>query len=211
MSESYGLKSALPDARLGVIDEGVCRMKDEIDAWMMIADELGEKDFEAREQLREVVSALGEPRAFALLERVIAIEDAGGERLPDSARRRTPGGVFFRLARKDLPRDSVQRVFFGKGRGGSQSGKQPSAPPPRLIEKPRPRRRIVEVEPVRSVPAAPAESGEFAIASHVQAAREAIDVALKPLSQEQRRQLLEEFQGKLEREVAPVRKRGGRR
>lgn len=205
-------------------------MKDENEAWAMIADELGEKDFEAREQLREVVRALGEGRAFALLERVIAIEDAGGERVPDGGRRRTPGGIFFRMARKSLPRDAQQRIFFGKGKGGS--GPKPAAEKPTaekasaarpktpglksasvldkpavqgsapIAEKPRARRRIVEVEAPPSAHVASSESGEsgeYAIASLVQSARDTIAVALEPLSVSQRRQLLEEFQAKGER------------
>jgi hypothetical protein len=212
-------------------------MKDENEAWAMIADELGEKDFEAREQLREVVRELGEGRAFALLERVIAIEDAGGERVPDGGRRRTAGGIFFRMARKSLPRDAQQRIFYGKGKGGSGakpatekptaekgSGARPkttglksvsaldkpvvqgSAP---IVEKPRARRRIVEVEAPPSahvahgVSAASGESGEYAIASLVQSARDTIAVALEPLSVSQRRQLLEEFQAKGERATSP--------
>lgn len=196
-------------------------MKDDLEAWIMIADELGEKDFAAREQLKEVVAALGEPAAFALLERVLAIEDAGGERLADGVRRRTAGGVFFRMARQKLPRDAIQRIFFGKGRGGvgARGVGAPSAPAPgapasaaghdRPIAPPLPRarRRVVEVAKPRGAPVTPAESGEFAVASQLDVARATIEHALEPLTQAQQRTLLEELQSKLERAATPARRR----
>jgi hypothetical protein len=175
-------------------------MKEDLDASAMIAKELGESGFEACRQITEIVEVLGQSEAFALLDRVIDIEDEGGWRVPDGSRRRTPGGIFFRLAREKLPREATQRIFFGKGRGGSTpKAATPSAAEDRSAA--RPRRRIVEVEPSRR-PSKPAAKSEFPkLVTDVDSVRARIEKALIGLSLEEQRGLLVEFIDQLPRAV----------
>src|SRR5215212_6464378 len=53
--------------------------------------------------IRRIVIAIGEDRARALLEQVLAIEAAGGQMTLDGTRRKTPGGVFISTARAQAP------------------------------------------------------------------------------------------------------------
>src|SRR5215212_10535906 len=53
--------------------------------------------------IRRIVMAIGEERARALLEQVLAIEAAGGQMTLDGTRRKTPGGVFISTARAQTP------------------------------------------------------------------------------------------------------------
>jgi phosphorylated adapter RNA export protein len=79
-----------------------------------IADQLGETEALPRRQIRRAVRALGEERARALLAEALAIEAVGGELLPDGSRRRTPGGVFFRLVRGAAsPTERAAIVWIG--------------------------------------------------------------------------------------------------
>lgn len=61
-----------------------------------LAAQLGEQEQAA---LQVVVKALGSEPALALLQETLSVEANGGMMLPDGSRRRTPGGVFFFLAR----------------------------------------------------------------------------------------------------------------
>ena len=63
------------------------------------------------ELLSAVAGEIGMDRFEALLQETLAIEDAGGMMLGDGSRRRTPGGVFFFLARKAMTGAQRQRVF----------------------------------------------------------------------------------------------------
>jgi hypothetical protein len=81
-----------------------------------IADQLGETEAEPRRQIRRAVRALGEERAQALLAEALAIEAGGGELLPDGSRRRTPGGVYFRLVRAQFSPAEARAIFWGGGR-----------------------------------------------------------------------------------------------
>ena len=51
--------------------------------------------------LRAVIAQIGEERTRTHLAAALAIEAAGGELTVEQNRRRTPGGVFFRLVRAD--------------------------------------------------------------------------------------------------------------
>ncbi len=64
-----------------------------------IADTLDEHAPGPRAQIARVVRVLGIERAQAFLEQALAVEQNGGMLLPDGSRRRTPGGVFFKLVR----------------------------------------------------------------------------------------------------------------
>lgn len=69
------------------------------DAVNEIASELGETDIMARKQIAHVIFHEGVNGARALLKRTLEIEAQGGMLTGDNSRRRTPGGVFFYLAR----------------------------------------------------------------------------------------------------------------
>ena len=99
-------------------------------------------------QIRMVVKSLGAAKALQLLAETQQIEQGGGMMVPDGSRRRTPGGVFFALARKRLPKGDRMRIF-GLPQG-QQKPVPPEAPPESVIrplsEVPaRARRRLVEV------------------------------------------------------------------
>ena len=73
-----------------------------------IAAELGETEAQPLTHIARIVRTLGEERALALLARAETVEAQGGLRLPDG-RRRTKGGVFFRLAREETsPQERAQ-------------------------------------------------------------------------------------------------------
>ena len=76
-----------------------------------IADSLAETEELPRSQIAKVTKVLGREETLALLREVERIEAAGGLLVPDGSRRRTPGGVFFHLARQKLPRPVRFRIF----------------------------------------------------------------------------------------------------
>src|SRR5215217_2330606 len=90
-----------------------------------IADRLGETEDLPRRQIRRAVRAFGEERARALLAETLAIEAAGGELLPDGRRRRTPGGIFFRLVRGAASREEYAAIFWAGGDGRRQAAVPP--------------------------------------------------------------------------------------
>jgi len=76
-----------------------------------IVTALNESADRPRSQIAAIVQALGEEAALAILVEANAIERAGGMMLPDQSRRRTPGGVFFALARKRLTPEDRDAIF----------------------------------------------------------------------------------------------------
>ncbi len=54
-------------------------------------------------QITRVVERLGNERALQFLEEALQIEDEGGMSTSDEKRRRTPGGVYLYLIRKQIP------------------------------------------------------------------------------------------------------------
>lgn len=74
----------------------------------MIARQLGETKKQTISQLYEIVKILGPDQAMVLLAETKRIEANGGMLVLSGKRRRTPGGVFLRLARESgllPPRD----------------------------------------------------------------------------------------------------------
>jgi PHAX RNA-binding domain len=69
--------------------------------------------------LREVLRTVGPARCAALLAETLQVEAQGGLRTMDGTRRRTPGGVFFRLTKERATPEERRRLF------------PPPAPPPR--------------------------------------------------------------------------------
>ena len=75
-----------------------------------IAAALGETAAQPLRHIAAIVRVLGAERALALLEQALAVEARGGMLLPDGTRR-TPGGVFFRLAREQATPDERARIW----------------------------------------------------------------------------------------------------
>jgi hypothetical protein len=114
-----------------------------------IAKALGETDEVPLFQITGVVRVLGEETAQKLLAETLETEKNGGMMLPDGSRKRTPGGVFFFLARQKLSQADKLAIF--------RPPKEPKAPSSSSGGENRfPRRRVIDVAPAR--PAAPARS-----------------------------------------------------
>ena len=76
-----------------------------------IAAELGESESQPLAHITRIVATLGEERALGLLQQASEIEQRGGMMLPDGSRRRTPGGVFFRLVRDHTSPQERARIW----------------------------------------------------------------------------------------------------
>jgi hypothetical protein len=76
-----------------------------------IADLLNETEKQSRRQIVFVVKDMGLEFAQAILQETLAIEAQGGMMLPDGSRRRTPGGVFFKLVRDRVPPKIRYQIF----------------------------------------------------------------------------------------------------
>lgn len=111
-----------------------------------IAKTLGEVEETPLAQIAGVVRVLGEEGALALLNETLEIEKNGGMTLADGTRRRSPGGVFFQLARRRLSPEDKKQIFREKK-------PEPAEPPPASAPGDAsrfPRRRVVEVVPARA-------------------------------------------------------------
>jgi hypothetical protein len=116
-----------------------------------IAKALGEVEETPLTQIAGVVRVLGEESALSLLKETQDVEAKGGQLLADGTRRRSPGGVFFQLARKRLPPEERKEIFRERKPAGdeppaSSPGEAPSPNDPSRLA----RRRVVEVIPARS-------------------------------------------------------------
>ena len=76
-----------------------------------IAEQLGESEPMPRQTIERSVKVLGSEGALTFLKRTLEIEVAGGMMLPDGTRRRTPGGVYFYLIRKEVSQKQRMRIF----------------------------------------------------------------------------------------------------
>jgi hypothetical protein len=76
-----------------------------------IATTLGETEPVPLMHIRRIVQTLGPDRALQLLDQAVATEAQGGLMLPDGSRRRTPGGVFFRLVREQTTPAERSRIW----------------------------------------------------------------------------------------------------
>jgi hypothetical protein len=115
-----------------------------------IAKALGENEDTPLSQIAGVVRALGEETARTLLDETKDIEAKGGLMLPDNSRKRSPGGVFFFLARQKLSRDDKLAIFRPP-----KDPKAPASTPQSQSQSessPFPRRRVIEVAPSSRTP-----------------------------------------------------------
>src|SRR5918998_1547127 len=109
-------------------------------AALRIADALGEQVHGPRAQVGRVVQVLGIERTQAIYEQALEVEAAGGMMLPDGSRRRTPGGVFFKLVRDSVSEVEREKIFppqpWTKKRKQPQQSTPaaaPSAPPSAVL------------------------------------------------------------------------------
>lgn len=96
-----------------------------------IARQLGENEIDARRQITRALRVIGEERTRAFVAQALAVEAAGGMMLGDGSRRRTVGGLFFRLMRDELMgdeagRQAAYRIFRPQG-SGHKRAKAPAA------------------------------------------------------------------------------------
>lgn len=119
-----------------------------------IAKALGESDEGPLAQIKAVIDNLGEQACLTLLAETEKIEKAGGLMRGDGSGRRSPGGVFFFLARQRLPRDVRAAIFNDKKPRDPNAPKStPAAPKSSAAGAPPPsssglpRRRVFEVVP----------------------------------------------------------------
>jgi len=129
-----------------------------------IAKALGEADEGPLAQIKAVVENLGEQACLTLLAETEKIEKAGGLMRGDGSGRRSPGGVFFFLARQRLPRDVRAAIFNDKKPRDPNAPKSApaaakpvaGAAPPPSSSSGLPRRRVFEVVPAsKPAPSAP--------------------------------------------------------
>jgi hypothetical protein len=76
-----------------------------------IAEALGETEPQPLQQIRRLVKVMGAEFAQELLRETQAVEAGGGLFLERENRRRTPGGVFFHLARNRMTKQQRGKVF----------------------------------------------------------------------------------------------------
>ncbi len=98
------------------------------EAAIRIADALGERQHGPRAQVGRVVQVLGIERAQAIYEQALEVEAAGDMMLPDGSRRRTPGGVFFKLVRDSASEAEREKIF--PLQPWTKKRKQPHQSPP---------------------------------------------------------------------------------
>jgi len=92
-----------------------------------------------------VIRILGYEQATTLLARTLEIEQQGGMMLPDGTRRRTPGGIFFLLAKQACTPEQKERLFpvrnwaaFRQERREKKQRERAQAPAPALKERQKP-------------------------------------------------------------------------
>lgn len=113
-----------------------------------ISKALGEADEGPLAQIQAVVDALGEETSLSLLAETDRIEKAGGMERGDGKGRRSPGGVFFYLARQKLPKEQRAAIFNDKmPREAKPPGWAPEQKRSKDSERNFPRRRVFEVNP----------------------------------------------------------------
>jgi hypothetical protein len=98
-----------------------------------IAETLSERDPTPLKQIRRILQTLGAERTQALVAQALDIEANGGMLLPDGSRKRTLGGIFFRIVRDHVSEEERQAIWpyptwqQRKQRGKAQEGQTISA------------------------------------------------------------------------------------
>lgn len=155
---ALGLQAAAPRGKVSNPGRGVSRANPIMateETVSHIAKTLGEVEEIPLTQIAGVVRALGEQEALGLLKETLDIEEKGGMMLADGSRRRSPGGVFFQLARKRLPPEERKNIFRER-KSSAAAPADPAASPNASTQQPGgdasrlARRRVVEVIPARA-------------------------------------------------------------
>jgi hypothetical protein len=76
-----------------------------------IAETLSERDPTPLKQIRRILQTIGAERTQALVAQALDIEANGGMLLPDGSRKRTLGGVFFRLVRDHVSEEERKAIW----------------------------------------------------------------------------------------------------
>jgi PHAX RNA-binding domain len=99
-----------------------------------IADQLGESAAAPRAQLRRMLQTIGPERTQAFVTQALEVEATSGMLLPDGSRRRTLGGVFFRLARDHVSEAERRAIWPYQARTGrkQQAARQADQAIPQL-------------------------------------------------------------------------------
>jgi len=92
---------------------------------LMIAEQVGEKQWAVRQLISRSVSVLGIQTVLSLLQETHIREADGGMMLPDGSRRRTPGGVYFFLVKQAADAAQQKQIF-----GYVSQGTRGTPPPP---------------------------------------------------------------------------------
>src|SRR3712207_1600217 len=94
-----------------------------------IADQLGETEKTPLAQIRRMLQTIGPERTQAFVDQALAIEAKGGMLLPDGSRKRTLGGVFFRLVRDQVSEAERRAIWpYPPWQQRTQRSKAPVAP-----------------------------------------------------------------------------------
>jgi hypothetical protein len=107
-----------------------------------IVQELNEHADELQSLICQIVTVLVSDLAQVVLDATLTTEAAGGMKTPDGTRRRTPGGVFFYLARQQLTQVQREAIFGNYWRHGQRECRktgmamlqQPATPVTELVE-----------------------------------------------------------------------------
>jgi hypothetical protein len=76
-----------------------------------LAAQLGEQDEQPLQQIDRALAILGEAPVRTIIAEALAIEATGGETVMSGKRRRTPGGIFFRLVRERVTGSQRRAIF----------------------------------------------------------------------------------------------------
>jgi len=102
------------------------------DTAITVAARLRERRPDVVYQIDQIVQVLGRPTVEELCGQAEAIQAAGGERLANGTRKRTLGGIFFRLARERTPpaqRDGIWKRAAQTAREIAVGLRKPPTPP----------------------------------------------------------------------------------
>jgi hypothetical protein len=99
-----------------------------------IAETLGEREAQPFGQIRRILHTIGPERTHAFVTQALEVEAKGGMLLPDGSRKRTLGGVFFRLVRDHVSEEERKAIWpYQTWQQHKQRGKAHAAPaPPQL-------------------------------------------------------------------------------
>jgi hypothetical protein len=99
-----------------------------------IADQLSERDPTPLKQIRRILQTIGPERTQAFVTQALEVEANGGMMLPDGSRKRTLGGIFFRLIRDQVSEEERKAIWpYQTWQQRKQRGSAHAAPaPPQL-------------------------------------------------------------------------------